>query len=88
MYNSSRKAIVGGVIPVVGTIILNYARCCNCNFPNKDIHINLVLSGGVISLEQKEFMCRSCKTINMITNSESIDISNYDISSLDSVDFE
>lgn len=88
MYNSSRKVIVGGIIPVVGTIILNYARCCTCNIHNKDIHINLVLSGGAISLEQKEFMCISCKTIDMITNSKSIDISNYDISSLDSVGFE
>lgn len=83
MNNSSKKAIVGGAIPVVGTIILNYSRCCACSVPHNDIHINLILTGGLIRLEQKEFMCLSCKTINIINNNEFIDISNYDIKSLD-----
>ncbi|WP_252241623.1 hypothetical protein [Clostridium sp. ZBS18] len=82
MNNLNKKVIVGGVVPVVGTMILNYVRCCGCNVPHNDIHINLIITGGLIRLEQKEFMCMSCKTKNIITNDEFIDTSNFSIISL------
>lgn len=77
MDNLSKKAIVGSVSPVLGTIILNYFNCCACDKPNKDIHMNLIISGGLIRLEPKEFTCASCKAINIITNDEFIDTSNF-----------